>query len=81
MTGSVRAAVEEMWNDLKRGHFLEATARVATITLQLKSNHVGVRYRLTLMLELTSLGAILPSYDVRCQSLELRSSAFALCLH
>ena len=35
-----------------------------TITLQLRANNIGVRYRTTLMLELTSLGAVLPSYDV-----------------
>ena len=69
MTGAVRAAVEEMWNDLKRGHFIDSLTRVMTITLQLKSNHMGVRYRITLMFELTSLGAILPSYDVETRIL------------
>ena len=64
MTGVVRAAVEEMWNDLKRGHFVDSLTRTVVITLQLKSNHLGVRYRITLMFELTSLGTILPSYDV-----------------
>ena len=59
----VRAAVEEMWNELKYGHFIDSRTRLLTIILQLKSNAVGVRYRLTMMLELTSLGAILPSYD------------------
>ena len=34
MTGVVRATVEEWWNDLKRGHFLDARARVMTIVLQ-----------------------------------------------
>ena len=62
MTGVVRAAVEQFWGDLRRGHFLDSLTRVLTITLQLKSNHVGVAYRLTLMLELTSLGTVLPSY-------------------
>ena len=54
--GSKRAAAEELWNDLKRGHFLDSLSRVLTITLQLKSNHAGVRYRLILMVELTSTG-------------------------
>jgi hypothetical protein len=35
-----------------------------TITMQLNSNHIGIRYRVTLMFELTSLGAVLPSYDM-----------------
>ena len=34
MTGVVRAAVENMWNDLKRGHYLDSRSRVLTITLQ-----------------------------------------------
>ena len=44
--------------------------RVVTITLQLKSNHLGVRYRMTLMFELTSLGAVLTSYDVETRPLD-----------
>jgi hypothetical protein len=36
--------------------------------LQLRSNHVGIRYRTTLMFETTSLGAVLPSYDVETRT-------------
>ena len=75
MTGVVRAAVEEFWNELKRLHFLDSTSRTLVITLQLKSNHVGVRYRMTLMFELTALGAILPSYDVETRILSEQSYA------
>ena len=70
MTGAVRVAVEEMWGDLKRGHFIDMTTRMVSIMLPLKSNHAGIRYRLTLMLELTSLGAILPSFDVESRPLD-----------
>ena len=63
-TGVVRAAVEVFWNDMKRAHFIDAHTRVMTITMQLNSNHIGIRYRVTLMFELTSLGAVLPSYDM-----------------
>ena len=42
-TGAVRAAVETLWNDLKRGHFIDHRARVMTITLQLRNNHVRLR--------------------------------------
>ena len=63
-TGVVRAAVELFWNDMKRAHFIDAHTRVTTITMQLNSNHIGIRYRVTLMFELTSLGAVLPSYDM-----------------
>ena len=69
-TGAVRAAVEEMWNDLKRGHFIDHRARVMTITMQLRNNHVGVRYRMTLMFEFTSLGAIFTSYDTETRVLD-----------
>jgi len=64
-TGVVRAAVENWWNDLKRGHFVDVQTRVLTLTLQMKSNHIGLRYRMTAMLELTALGGVLPSYDVQ----------------
>ena len=74
MTGVVRAAVEEMWNDLKRGHFVDSLTRTVFITLQLKSNHMGVGYRITLMFELTSLGAILPSYDVETRIIDDKAS-------
>ena len=40
MTGAVRYAAEEIWNDkLKRGHFIDEYTRA----LQLRSNSVGVR--------------------------------------
>ena len=29
-----------MWNDLKRGHFLDARSRLLTLTLLLRSNHL-----------------------------------------
>ena len=80
LTGAVRLAVEEMWNDLKRGHFLDARTRLLTLTLQIRSNHVGVRYRLTLMLELTALGAILPSYDVETRIIDSHQQAFMYTL-
>lgn len=63
-TGVVRVHIERFWNDLKRAHFVDAYTRVMTLVLQLKSNHIGIRYRTTLMFETTSLGAVLPSYDV-----------------
>ena len=34
ITGVVRAAVEELWNDLRRAHFLDAQSRALSITLQ-----------------------------------------------
>jgi hypothetical protein len=70
LTGAVRAHVEDFWNELKRRHFIDTRTRAVTIVLQLKSNHLGVRYRISLMYELTSLGAILPSYDVETRVID-----------
>ena len=40
---------------------------------QFKSNNMGIRYRITLLLELTSLGAIFTSYDVETRVLDTKS--------
>ena len=63
-TGVVRLAVEVFFNDLKRGHFVDAQTRALSITMPLRSNHLGIRSRVTLMLETTAMGAVLPSYDI-----------------
>ena len=71
LTGAVRRHVETWWNDLKRAHFIDTRSRVVTIVLQLRSNHVGLRYRISLMFEITSLGAIFASYDVESRITEV----------
>ena len=38
--------------------------RAVTLTLPLRSNHLAVRSRVTLMVEQTATGAVLPSYDI-----------------
>ena len=63
-TGAVRHAVEMMWNDMKRAHYLDTATRNMVVQLQMRSNHVGVRFRITLMFELTSLGGVISSYDM-----------------
>ena len=75
MTGVVRAAAEEWWNDLKRAHWIDSLTRSVSVTMQLKSNHMGVRYRLSLLLETTSLGAVLPSFDVETRILSYQREA------
>ena len=72
LTGAVRREVELMWNDLKRAHWIDSRTRVIAIVLQLKANNVGVRFRVTLMFELTSLGTIFPSYDVETRILDTK---------
>ena len=64
LTGLVRREVEVWWNELKRAHYIDMHTRVMTITLQLKSNHEGVRCRINLLFELSALGAIFTSFDV-----------------
>ena len=49
LTGAVRRHVELFWSDLKRSHFIDAKTRMLSIVMQLKSNHAGVRYRITLV--------------------------------
>ena len=80
-TGVVRQAVEEWWNDLKRGHYLDEYTRSMVLQLQLRSNHLGVRFRITLMFELTSLGSIMPSYDfeTRTEDIFRYNNMFFLC--
>lgn len=63
-TGVVRAAVEEFFNDLKRGHYIDRRTRALTITLPLRSNYLGVRSRVTMMIETTATATVLPSYDI-----------------
>ena len=63
-TGVVRAAIETFWNDMKRAQFIDAQTRAVTLTMDVRSNHMGVRSRVTFMWELTSMGAVLPSYDM-----------------
>ena len=81
VTGLVRREIEVFWNDLKRAHWIDAQTRVVAIFLQLKSNHVGVRMRYTMMFELTALGAILPSYDVESRILDKRSTDSDMMLY
>ena len=60
----MRAAIETFWNDIKRAQFIDAQTRAVTLTMDVRSNHMGVRSRVTFMWELTSMGAVLPSYDM-----------------
>ena len=63
VTGVVRAAVESLFHDLKRGHFIDSQTRALTLTLLFRANHVGVRSRVTLLFEMTAAGGVLTSYD------------------
>ena len=43
VTGVVRAAIEDFWGELKRGHFIDARTRFLEVVLPLRSNHMGLR--------------------------------------
>ena len=60
----MRAAIETFWNDIKRAQFIDAQTRAVTLTMDVRSNHMGVRSGVTFMWELTSMGAVLPSYGM-----------------
>ena len=63
-TGAVPDAVREFWADLQRARWIDPFTRMVTITLPLRNNNAAIRYRLSLMMQISSLGAVLPSYDV-----------------
>jgi hypothetical protein len=63
-TGVVPDAVREFWANLQRARWIDPFTRMVTITLPLRNNNAAIRYRLSLMMQLTSQGAVLPSYDV-----------------
>jgi len=62
-TGVVRAAIEGLWNDLKRAHWLDWRTRFLHITITFKSNNNAVASRANLMFEITGSSSVLPSYD------------------
>jgi hypothetical protein len=68
LTGVVRQAIEELWNDLKRAHWIDHATRAMTLTMHLSSNNAGVRSRVTFMFEFTAAGSVLPSYDVQVRA-------------
>ena len=75
LTGVVRQKMELWWNDLKRSHFLDEATRSLSVVLQMRSNPLGINYRITLMLELTSPGAVLPSFDVETRITDSKASS------
>ena len=46
-----------------------------SIALQLKSNYLGIRYRISMMFEMTATGAVLPSYDVETRIIDSANEA------
>lgn len=63
-TGVVSAAVLTFWDDMKQAHWLDAQSRIVTLTLPLRNNHNGMRMRLSMVIQISANGGVLPSYDI-----------------
>ena len=63
-TGVVAAAVIAFWDEMKQAHWLDSQTRVVTITLPLRNNHNGMRMRLSMVIQVSANGGVLPSYDI-----------------
>jgi hypothetical protein len=63
-TGVVSAAVLTFWDDMKKAHWLDAQSRIVTLTLPLRNNHNGMRMRLSMVIQISANGGVLPSYDI-----------------
>ena len=61
---TVRRHVELMWNDLKRGHYIDERTRALHMLMPARSNHLGVQSSINLMLQLTSTAGVIPSFDI-----------------
>ena len=73
-TGKVPGAVLEFWNEMKRAHYIDAQTRSILVTMPLRNNNAGVRFRLSMLFHVTSTGGILPSYDIESRPDAIDSS-------
>tara|TARA_B110001452_G_scaffold131494_1_gene109250 strand:- start:2159 stop:2980 length:822 start_codon:yes stop_codon:yes gene_type:complete len=73
-TGKVPGCVLEFWNEMKRAHYIDAQTRSILVTMPLRNNNAGVRFRLSMLFHVTSTGGILPSYDIESRPDAIDSS-------
>ena len=64
VTGVVRAAIESFWTELKRAHFIDARTRLVEIVMPLRSNHMGLRYDLSIKLQQLPTRSWVPSTSI-----------------
>ena len=62
-TGVVQDAVRAFWGDMKSAHWIDAQSRVVTLTLPVRSNNLGMRARLSMIMQISGNGGVVPSYD------------------
>jgi len=63
-TGKVEKAVIAFWDEMKQAHWLDSQTRVVTVTLPIRNNHNGMRMRLSMVIQVSANGGVLPSYDI-----------------
>ena len=62
-TGRVKNETHQFWMDMKAARFIDPQTRMLSFTIPVRANHANVKTRLTIMLQMTSLGGVLPSYE------------------
>ena len=50
---------------MKAAQFIDYKTRIISMTVPVRANHAKVKNRLTMILQLTSLGAVLPSFELQ----------------
>ena len=64
-TGVVLERMVQTWTDMKAAQFIDYKTRIISMTVPVRANHAKVKNRLTMILQLTSLGAVLPSFELQ----------------
>merc|ERR1740130_2132805 len=49
---------------MKQAHWLDSQSRIVTITLPIRANNNGMRMRLSMVIQISANGGVLPSYDI-----------------
>ena len=64
-TGVILERMVQTWTDMKAAQFVDYSTRIISMTVPLRANHAMVKNRLTMILQLTSLGGVLPSFELQ----------------
>ena len=64
-TGVILERMVQTWTDMKAAQFMDAKTRIISMTVPVRANHAKVKNRLTMILQLTSLGGVLPSFELQ----------------
>ena len=64
-TGIVLEKMVETWTKMKWAKYVDYGTRIISMTVPIRANHAMVKNRLTMMLQMTSLGGVLPSFELQ----------------